>query len=291
MFDRSSISIWRNVTESVTIGDMERERVASVRAPDLAVWALARGRRWLTSAEVADLIGVPVDQVRRRLAAPRRRGEWITPARGLWVPVPAEYRTWGAPPAMEFIDPLMKHLGIDYYVGWLNAAAVYGASHQAVQVFQVATSTSVKERTLGRNVLRFFERRHVGSVPTRQHVTPAGYATISTPAVTALDVANDIVVAGGMSNAATVIAELAEHNDFDLADVARLSDRYPASASRRVGWILQNYTGRLDLGPLIEATAKAVPTPSRLNPTREASGPVDDRWMIYLNDDEIEVES
>ncbi len=33
----------------------------------------------------------------------------MTPARGLWVPVPPEYRLWGAPPAIDFIAALMDH--------------------------------------------------------------------------------------------------------------------------------------------------------------------------------------
>lgn len=273
------------------MSNVESEVTSSVRAPDLADWALSRGRRSFSTAELARLMGVPIDQVRRRLAAPRHRNEWISPTRGLWVPVPPEYRLWGAPPAIEFIDPLMKHLDIDYYVGWLNAAALYGASHQAVQVFQVATAAPVRDRDLGRNVMRFYVRSHTAAAPTRQYATPTGYAAVSSLPVTALDVANDIVIAGGMSNAATIIVELADHDDFDLEEIARLSRIYPASAGRRIGWILANYVDGMDLGPLAAEVRDAVLTPSRLNPTREASGPVDPTWKLYLNDDEIEVEA
>ena len=49
----------------------------------------------------------------------------FSPSRGLWVAIPAKYRTWGAPPAVEFVDQLLTHLERDYYVGWLSAAEIH----------------------------------------------------------------------------------------------------------------------------------------------------------------------
>lgn len=60
-----------------------------VRAPDAADWALARGHSAFTRPELAQLLGIPEDQVRRRLHVPSRRGERVMPVRGLWVPVPS----------------------------------------------------------------------------------------------------------------------------------------------------------------------------------------------------------
>lgn len=270
---------------------MERSPRTSVRAPDLADWALARGRRAFTNGDIAHLLDVPPDQVRRRLAAPRARGEWVSPSRGLWIAVPSEYRLWGAPPAMDIIDTLMRHLDVEYYVGWLSAAALYGASHQAAQVFQVATSSPVRDRQVGRSALRFYHRTHVGHVPIRQHTVATGYVQVSTVATTALDVAADVMNAGGISNAATVIVELAEHDDFDVADVVALAPSYPAAAARRIGWVLAHFADREDLEPLRQYARDATVTPSRLNPVLPASGPVDESWMVYINDDEVEVEA
>lgn len=270
---------------------MEREKRAIVRAPDLADWVLARGQRAFTNRDIAQLLDVPPDQVRRRLAAPRSRGEWVSPSRGLWIAVPSEYRLWGAPPAIDLIDSLMRHLDVDYYVGWLSAAALYGASHQAAQVFQVATSSPVRDRQVGRSALRFYRRTHVGHVQTRQHTVATGYVPVSTVATTMLDIAADVMNAGGISNAATVIVELAEHNDFDVADVVALAPSYPAAATRRIGWVLTRFGDRNDLEPLRQYAREATETPSRLNPVLQASGPVDDSWLIYVNDAEIEVEA
>ena len=265
---------------------MERGTITTVRAPELADWALAHGRASLTGADIAQLLDVPEDQVRRRLHAPARRNEWVTPTRGLWIPVPPEYRTWGAPPGIEIIDAMMRHRGIGYYVGWLSAAALYGASHHASQVFQVAVNRQMLDRVVGRT--RFmFTQREIDRVPTMNHPTRSGSARVSTVPATMLDVADDVERAGGIDNVATVILELAEHESFDVADLARLAPSFPASAGRRVGRILEHYgwSSDLDLDALRQTVRDAVPSPSRLDPARPDRGYLDPGWMLRVNAD------
>ena len=255
-----------------------------LRAAEAADWALARGRSTFTGAELARLLGVPEDQVRRRLNAPSRRGEWVIPTRGLWVPVPPEFRTWGAPPGIELVDAMMRHLKTDYYVGWLTAAGLHGAAHQAPQVFQVAVTRQVRNRVVGRT--RFtFAQRNVDGIPTVAHPTRSGTAQVSSVAATALDVAADVARAGGLDNAATVILELAELDAFDVTDVTELASRFSAAAGRRIGWFLERFAERDDLETLRVVTREAAASPSRLDPTGTASGDVDLRWMLYLNRD------
>lgn len=274
----------QNVTISVTIVHMGRSALPRVRAPELADWALAHGRGSLTGAEISQLLKVDEDQVRRRLHTPARRGEWVQPTRGLWVPVPPEYRTWGAPPGIEIIDMIMRHRGIGYYVGWLTAAAIYGAAHQAPQVFQVAVDRQLRDRIVGRT--RFvFAQRDVSRIPTIAHPTRDGSARVSTVAATILDIADDMIRAAGIDNAATVIVELSEHEDFAMEDLARLAASFPAAAGRRVGWVLSQFTERDDLEPLRLAVHDAVPSASRLDPYRTVSGPLDTDWMLSINRD------
>lgn len=255
-----------------------------VRAPEAADWALAHGLASMTGTELAHILGIPEGQVRQRLHAPARRGEWVMPVRGLWVPVPPEFRTWGGPPGIELIDAMMQHLGADYYVGWLTAAALHGAAHQAPQVFQVAVSREIRNRTMGRT--RFaFAQRDVAAIPSVEHPTRSGVARVSTVAATAFDVASDVRLAGGIDNAATVILELAELEPFAIMDVATLAPRFPTAAGRRLGWVLARFAGRDDLGPLHAAVRDASSAPSRLDPSQPANGPVDDEWKLYLNRD------
>lgn len=200
------------------------------------------------------------------------------------MPVPPEFRTWGAPPGMEIIDMMMRHLRVGYYVGWLSAAALHGASHQAPQVFQVAVDRQVRDRSVGRT--RFsFAQRNVEAVPTISHPTREGTAQVSTIAATMLDIADDLHRAAGLDNAATVIVELSEDPTFDPADLIGLSTTFPAAATRRVGWILSRFTDRDDLAPLRDVAPGLAVSPSHLDPHSTVRGSMDDDWMLMINRD------
>lgn len=247
-----------------------------IRAPELASWLLSHGQTSATTAEIARLLGVPEDQVRRRLHVPARRGEWVRPAQGLWIPIPPEYRAWGAPPGIEIVDEVMQHMGVDYYVGWLSAAEVHGVAHQAPQTFQVATRTHVRQRRVGRTRFQFLTRSSLRAIPTFSRTTYAGSARVSTREATILDVAADILVAGGIDNAATVIIELAE-DALDMGALADLSERFPVSAGRRIGWILDALTERDDLARLHDALSKRAVSVSLLDSSGPAVGAISDR--------------
>jgi predicted transcriptional regulator of viral defense system len=251
-----------------------------VDAPHLADWALARGVGSFTTEEAAHLLGVPSNQVSQRLAAPRRRSEIFSPARGLWVPVPAEYRTWGAPNPMAYINDMMAYLGISYCVGWLTSAARHGAGHHAAQVFQVAVERQVRNRVFGRSRLQFLCRSYVGSIST---VRRDG-ARVASVGATMLMVASDVNVCGGLNNVANVVVELAEENpgfERDLLDNAQL---FSAAALRRIGWLLDAFGNGAPSG-LEEACSARGGDPSFLSPTGERAGQVDTRWNIVINEE------
>ncbi|WP_332902327.1 type IV toxin-antitoxin system AbiEi family antitoxin domain-containing protein [Isoptericola haloaureus] len=178
----------------------------------------------------------------------------------------------------------MRHLSTDYYAGWLTAAALHGAAHQAPQVFQVATSRDVRDRVVGRTRFRHRTRSHVTRVATLNWPTRSGTARVSTVETTLLDLATDVDAAGGLDNAATVLVELSENDAFHTDALVEMLGLFPAAAFRRLGWILENFGG----AELDELAARVVPltrTPSRLDPGRPQTGPLDDRWNIRLNAD------
>lgn len=254
-----------------------------VRAPMLADWLLGRGEGSATTARLAELLGVPDDQVRRRLHAPARRGEWVSPAHGLWIPVSPEYRIAGGPPGMEITDMVMRHMGVEYYVGWLSAAEIYGAAHQAPQVFQVATSRHIRARQVGRIRFEFVTRAVLSEIPVTALPTRSGSARVSTVEATMLDVAANVDLAGGIHNAATVIVELSEADGFDLDALADQAGRFPASVVRRVGWILTKYADRDDLESLRTLARSGSPTPSLLDPAGSKTGAVNADWNLRIN--------
>lgn len=257
--------------------------MVTITAPHAADWALAHGRSALTTAELAEALAVPEPQVRQRLQAPRRRGEWVSPAHGLWLPVPPEYRTWGAPQGIEVIDLLAHHLGVDYYVGWLAAAALHGAAHMAPQVMDVAVSRQVRGRDVGRTRFQFHRRSGLGALPVVSHPTRSGTARVSSLSLTALDLAADPDTGGGLDNTATVLLDLAEQPTFDPVDLAGVAAHFPTAAARRLGWILDRHAAEVDLEPLLRQAIAGTGHPSRLDPSRNLSGPLDERWNVRVN--------
>jgi len=256
----------------------------SVKATEVAGWLLSRGINAATTEDLAYVIGVPANHVRQRMAPLLRRGELVSPARGLWVPVPYEYQLWGAPEAINYIDSMMRYLNIDYYVGWMTAAAILGASHHAPQVFQVATSRTVSNRMIGRSDLRFFRRSNVGSLPTFRSKTRSGYVNVSTRAATMLSVASDFNISAGLDNAANIIIELSESEETFVDEIVSCAFMFPITALRRLGWILENFTDTGNLEQLVEISRNNNVSLSKLSMHKAYSYRIDKKWSLDINE-------
>ena len=272
------------MTDQATLVTADRPR----RPRDLRDWLLSHGRHWLTLQEGADLLGLPIEQAPVAMLRARRRGELFEPTRGAYVPIPPEFRYWGAVPASHFVDPLMRHLGAPYYVGLLSAAEIHGVVHQHPQVFQVVTDRRLRARQLGRVRLDFVLSAAAERRPTVLVPTPTGTMRVSTPEVTALDLVLYPRQSGGLSNVATTLGEMLEErllNADSLASAARL---YPASVRQRTGWLLEDGTRRLgisfDLAPL-HGVARERREPTPLSYGAGRSGQLDERWNVIVNRD------
>jgi predicted transcriptional regulator of viral defense system len=257
----------------------------AVRPADLADWLLSRGRSTVTTAEAAELLGIPANQVRVRLHS--RRAEFVSPVRGLWLAVPPENRLWGAPEGIELIDLMMTHLGINYYVGWLSAAAIHGAAHHSPQVFQVATSKEVADRRVGRTSLEFRVRRLADTADVITRQTRSGSARVSSREITTLDVATDPEMAGGIDNVATVICTIFE-DGVDLPRLVSAASNFPTSTIRRIGYVVENIGG-FDASALLPLSESGATTPTLLNSAGPRRGALDRRWKVRINR-EIEAE-
>jgi len=260
--------------------------VAETSAPELADWLLARGRTAVSTAQAAALIGVPQDHVRVRLNRSVQTGKLIAPSRGLWIAVPPEFRTWGAPPALDFLDPLMVHLGRRYYVGWLCAAELFGAAHQRPQVTQVAVDKHVQSREVGRSRLRFISRSDVADLPLVQRTVATGQVWVSAPELTALDLADRPERGAGLSNVATVLSELCAEQQLDPQLVVHTARRYPGVVIRRLGYLLELVQADFDTAPLAEAVFDGpLVRAAMLSPSMPRRGRIDPRWGLLINDE------
>jgi predicted transcriptional regulator of viral defense system len=158
-----------------------------------------------------------------------------------YVTVPPEFRAAGGPPALSYIDDLMKFLKQPYYVGLLSAAAQFSASHQAVQELQVITSKPVRTIICGRSRIRFFTKKTISESAVTQINTRTGVVTMSTPEATAFDLIRYYRAAGHMSHVATVLAELSEKIDTHKLLRAAKQEADVATV-QRLGYLIDKFS-------------------------------------------------
>jgi len=249
----------------------------------------ARGRYTFDRSEALSVLQVDALSLKKAAARLSARRRIVAPRRGFYVIVPLEYRVAGAPPPSWFIDSLMRHLGRPYYVGVLSAAALHGAGHQQPQEFQVVSDIPQRAALAGRARIRFLAKRSITQTPTVAMKTETGTMQVATPEATAIDLLRYASAAGGLSNIAGVLSELAERVDGRrLVDVAE-SDGELANL-QRLGYLLDSIGTRDRASSLADwmkdRKSRAVP----LKPGKPSKGcPVNRRWKVIVNE-EIEVD-
>ena len=211
-----------------------------------------------------------------------KQGAIASPVRGFYVVVPPEYRSLGCLPAEQFVPALMKDRGQPYYAGLLTAAQYHGAAHQRPQEFQVLLTRPRRAITCGRVRVAFVVRKRLRDVSVETVNTPRGLLVISTPEATALDLVGYHNHAGGLGQAATVLAELAEKIDLDK--LAAAGATAPVPWVQRLGYLLE-HVGVGDKAVMLKASVRAraheftllLPSACRAKATRNKD------WKLYVN--------
>jgi predicted transcriptional regulator of viral defense system len=243
----------------------------------------ARGRYCFTTAEAGAAVGSSPIAVRAAIRRLREKGRVAMPFRGFHLIVPPEYRALGCLPADQFVPQLMAHLGLAYYAGLLSAAHLHGAAHQAPMVFQTIVAANRPAIRCGRVRVAFVARRNVTEIPSVQKNTVRGVLRVSTPEATAFDLVGYPGHAGGLSNVATILSELAETMDAEklLAETAHS----PLPWTQRLGYLLECVEAASLAVPLAAHVAvhakEYVPLRPRTSIARAAR---DARWRLFVND-------
>lgn len=212
------------------------------------------------------------------------QGRLAAPRRGFFVIVPLEYKLAGSPPPSWFIDQLMRYHAQPYYTGLLSAAALHGAAHQQPQEFQVITSAQLRPAAAGRSRIRFLMKKRIESTPTTSVKTQTGWMRVATPEATAVDLVRYPGRAGGWSNLAEVLAELAEALDPHRLALAAQQEA-DLAAAQRLGFLLDHVGASSKTGPLAAWVKQARPRRVALRPDREARGaPKNPRWQVLVNE-------
>jgi len=252
----------------------------TVRPSDLPDHLLAEGRHWITTDEAVDLIGRNRRVVYPRLAELERAKRLFSPAQGLYVIVPPEYRSWAVVPADWFIDPMMRHLKRSYYVAFLSAAARHGAAHQAPQTFQSIVDRQLNDRAIGRVRLHFVKSSEMDPDGRTRMNSHTGSYLVATPEMTAVDLAWRPREGGGVSNVATVLRDIGELSGERMARLATSRGR---ATARRLGWLLDSFRSDVDTFWLRRIAEPARPGPTALIPGNRPRGPIDRGWGVQIN--------
>lgn len=241
-----------------------------------------RGRYHFTTEEAVQALGSALPATQAALRRLKAKGEIADPHRGFHVVLPPEYRRLGCPPAEQFIPQLMEHLREPYYVALLSAAAYHGAAHQKPQRFQVMVARRRRPIACGEVHVQFISRKDLVETPIVLRNTPRGTIRIASAAATAHELVGYFEHAGGLNNAATVLAELAE--SLDAESLVAEARRVPLAWVQRLGYLLT----QVEASALADALAPVVqarhPFPVALAPSAAVAGnPVDARWKVSIN--------
>jgi len=203
---------------------------------------------------------------------------------GFFMIIPPEHGNYGSLPPHWIIDPLMRYLERDYYIGLLSAASIYGATEQQPMTFQVVTDKQMRPIALERGDIEFHFSKNCHLAAKDQLTVPTGYANISTREQTMVDLVRFHAVCGYFANVAQVVKEMAEEcHPEDLARV--IEQESMETVLQRLGYLL-DFFGFGELAYVIEQElAKRSARYTVLRPDLEAKdGMRLIRWKLIIND-------
>ena len=214
------------------------------------------------------------------------RGILYSPWQSFYVIVPTEYRLKGVVPPVFFIDQLMRFLGRQYYIGLLNAGEFYGAAHQRPQTFTCIVDGLPIRSVSRKGITMLFHRKaNMPMAFTRQFKTQMGTINVSSPCLTALDLILLEPHIGGLSRAATVIAELVPELHFAEQPV-ELLQYFNAPIIQRLGYVLECVLDEQQTADELYDLARKAGISFRkvlLKVTKPATNNLNIRWKIIDN--------
>lgn len=255
----------------------------------LREWAVglpAHGRYTFTTAEArARQADISAAGTAAALGRAQADGIIASPIRGFHVVLPLEDRTIGTPAWRLFLDPLMTHLRVPYYVGLLTAAAIHGAGGQAAQVIQVVVARPRRSLRVGRLAIEFIVRRTAGQAPVEMLTTTSGRVRVATPEVVALDLVRYPSRAGGWDNVLAVLSDVAP--TMRRSGMRKALAVEPATPEiQRLGHLLGRVQANEVVKPLVDELRTRLWTWVPLDP-QAAESPLDcerdSRWRVVVN--------
>jgi predicted transcriptional regulator of viral defense system len=260
---------------------------------------LAEGRGHVTREE-ALAYGMKPRALAAAITRSIRKGRLSNPRHGFYLILRPEDRIAGAPDPAQWIDPLMRHQGLDYRVSLLRAAAFHGSSHQAAMVFQVVAPRQLRDLNVGRHRLEFIcQAPHAFAACNQPELldamkTPAGFTKVAGVELTLLDCIRYLRRAGGINGVAQIVKDLG--GGAQPRKLARAAAAYEGSAVRRLGYLLDR-AGHSRQARALEPFAERAKTAAPLDPSVQPlvaalaeAHETDPKWKLRINET-VEVEA
>jgi predicted transcriptional regulator of viral defense system len=231
----------------------------------------------------------PPSLVKNALSRLVSAGKIVSVWRGFYAIVLPEYGLRGIVPPIEYIDHLMSHLGKNYYVAALSAAALHGASHQKQQAFTFICDRILHPKEKNGVLLKPLLKKRIPHKYVERKNVNSGAINVSGPLLTAIDLVLYPLSAGGFGNIATVLAELTESMDMDALG-SDFFDYAPASAVQRLGYLLDEVLSEKRIADCLLAKAKDASVKFRKIPLAahlgvdEAADRYGAKWKIIVNE-------
>jgi transcriptional regulator with AbiEi antitoxin domain of type IV toxin-antitoxin system len=255
---------------------------------------LGRGRGYLTKAEAMKTVGLSATAFAAAAARLARQRRLASPKHGFYLILRPEDRAAGGPDPARWIDPLMHHLGLNYRISLLRAAAFHGASHQAAQVFQVIVPKQLRTIAIDRERIQFvYQVRRVFAEVNKapwldQLKTDAGFANVAGVELLLLDAVRYFRQAAGLNGAAQIVHDLGAN--ADPRKLARAATAYENSTARRLGYLLERF-GHARQAASLRPLARKAKSLKPLDPSlrmvaslaRNAKVPEAPAWKLSLN--------
>jgi len=254
---------------------------------------LARGRAYFSRDEALAALGLKPSAFAAAITRSVNKRRLANPRHGFYLILRPEDQVAGAPDPVRWIDPLMKHQGIDYRISLLRAAAFHGASHQASMVFQVIVPRQLRDFDLGRHRLQFLYQDPDAFCQANQSSfvgqmkSDAGFAKVAGVELTLLDSMRYFHKAAGIDGVAQIVKDIGAKASPRLLQKA--AGAYQNSVVRRLGYLL-DLAGHARQADALQAFAKraktALPLDPAIRPLTKAfaqAGVRSPRWKLLIN--------
>ena len=199
---------------------------------------LADGKHFFTKAFAAQELGISEAALGLQIMRLKSKGMIYSLRSGFYMIIPAEYSHMGTLPPLWVIDPLMQHLGYNYYVSMLSSSSIYGATQQQPQVFQVICDGQVPEIKLSRGAIQFHYSKDLSKAKIEKLKTPTSYASVASKEQTVLDLIKFYKACGYFSNIAAILKDLCPELNLDILKQVLESDGR-SSHLQRLGYIFE----------------------------------------------------